>query len=125
MRMLIASFLVVLTPFVFAQIPAIGWVAARSRWTPIAWALAACVGILGYLLDRRGSLPDHRIAAVFWAPLYQLAVYTVALHVFLRAFHTRPRYAPLYAKGYGLDNFFAFIVLLTGIFPVMYFLIPQ
>jgi hypothetical protein len=96
------SAIVVLPPFIMGFVPIVASFVARSRWTPVAWVAALAIGTYGCMLDRNHLLPDHRLAAIAWIPVYQLFVFTLATNVFFLALHRRPRYVPSrFAPGYG------------------------
>lgn len=115
--------LVITPPFILGFVPILGCMVAKSRWTPIAWAVAISSGVVGYALQRQGYISNPRVAWCLWAPLYQLIVYTVVLNLFLLVVHRRPRYVPYnFPAGYGWDSAFSFVVLMASIPPFMFLL---
>ena len=103
--------------------PRIGVVLANSRWTPRAWAAALAILAVGYGLSYGGFIPRQALLSGFWAPLYQLALYTVALRVFTAALGRAPRDVVLRGDdGLFWDRLFALSVFLLCVLPMMYLL---
>jgi hypothetical protein len=107
--------------------PKIGYLIAKSRWTPIAWCAAISIGITGSLLFSYGFVPDHRIVVTSWSPLYQLCLYTLAINLFIRAVRRPPRNVVYSSLTDDLlwDRLFCCSVGMLSIFPVVYFLAPR
>ena len=106
--------------------PAVGQLVANSRWTPRAWGVALAIVALGYAMLYYGLL-QPRLIVCFWAPLYALGLYTLALRIFTRALGRAPRdaYRRGFDPGFFWDAFFAWSVMMLSILPVAYLLAPR
>jgi hypothetical protein len=107
-------------------IPNLGQLVANSRWIVRAWCVALVIVALGYGLSSYGLVPP-RLLVCYWAPLYQLALYTLALRVFTRALGRAPRDVVYrwFTPGLWWDRAFAWCVVMLSILPVMYFTKPR
>jgi hypothetical protein len=75
----IGALLVVFVALALTGSPTVGAVVARSKWTPIVWFIAFGIGCVGELLLRRNVFLDRRFAVAYWAPVYELFIYWLAL----------------------------------------------
>jgi hypothetical protein len=86
------------------------------------------MAVIGFGLSGRTTVYplSHREAMLYWMPLYQLAIYTVALQLFRRSLHRFPRFAvwDLFSEGLFWDQLFLIGVLLFSIIPCVHFLAP-
>jgi hypothetical protein len=115
------------TPMILCFAPSIGVLVARSQWTPLAWVCAVAVGFLGEVLFRVGALTaNSSVKVLYWAPLFQLAVYSAALFLFLRLTKRLPRNVTFnFATGLFWDRAFAFVVAMASLLPVIYLAAPR
>jgi hypothetical protein len=117
--------LVVAPGLTLGAFPGVGQLVANSRWTTLAWVVALVIVALGYGLSYYGLVPP-RLLVCYWAPLYQLSLYTLALRVFTRVLGRGPRYVVYSWRTLGLwwDRAFAWCVVMLSIIPVMYLVRP-
>ena len=120
-----AAFLPTLAIFLVG-FPNVGLFVAKSRWSRIAWIAAFGVGGLGEWLWHRGLLGNHREAVFYWAPLYQLFMYSLALSLFLRMLKRPPRNVVFnWNEGFFWDRTFAICVILVSVSPIAFLVAPR
>ncbi len=110
---------------VLVGFPSIGFLVAKSKWTPVVWITAFGIGCLGQALWLLGKLTEHRMAALYWAALYQLFIYSLALSVFLRFLKRRPRDVVFnFNDGFFWDRVFGISVVMISVTPISYLIAP-
>ena len=111
---------------VLACFPKVGLFVAKSRWTPIFWIVALAIGGLGQWLWNTGNLAMHSSTEFYWAPLYQIFIYSLALRLFFWGMNRPPRDIT-YNLNAGLlwDRVFFFVVIIISIVPIAHLIAPR
>jgi hypothetical protein len=125
--LIISCTLVVFPAVALAGFPAFGRLVADSSWTLLAWAGATALGVIGCTLSYYGLL-QTRLLCGFWAPLYSIGLYTLALRVFVQSMGRAPRAIVPYVfprAGELWDRVFGWSVMMLCVLPVIYLLAPH
>ena len=122
---LLSSILIVAPGLALASYPALGQSIVGRRWYRVTLCIVVSIAAVGCLLQHFGLL-ERRLVAGFWAPLYSLVIYFVAVRVFVRCLGRYPRdVVYVFEPGLGWDRLFFFCVALLSITPFFFVVAPR